>query len=362
MNWNQNGNKNNDSPPDLDELISKFFKKKDKKNINVETPHYGQYGLIFLIILSVLYFLSGFYIVSEPENAVITRFGKFSEVKYSGLNWNPRFIDRIYIIDVHAIDSFKKEHMMLTEDENIIYAGFEIQYRKNNPISFLFNDENPILTLNQLSESAIREVIGHSKLDEILTTGKQQIIIDIKKLIEQSLLSYEIGIELQDVNLSFALPPTAVQQSFNDVTKAREDEQAYQNEADRYRESKVPVALGLAQRIKFEADAYAQEKILKAQAETAAFDFLFEQYKVAPDLMRNRLYLDMMEKVLSSTSKIIIDKKTDNNIIYLNLSPNDLKSNESNLIAGQKELIDSGLKSERIPKIAPPMSVRKGDH
>ncbi len=362
MNWNQNGNKNNDSPPDLDELISKFFKKKDKKNIDNDRTSYPIYGLLLSVVMIILYILSGFYIVSEPENAVVTRFGKFLETKYSGLNWNPKFIDKVYIIDVHAIDSFKKEHMMLTEDENIIYAGFEIQYRKNNPIAYLFNDENPILTLNQLSESAIREVIGHSKLDEILTTGKQEIILDIKKLIEQSLLAYEIGIELQDVNLSFALPPVAVQQSFNDVTKAREDEQAYQNEADRYRESKVPVALGLAQRIKFEADAYAQEKILKAQAETAAFDFLIKEYQFAPDLMRDRLYLDAMEKVLSSTSKIIIDKKTNNNIIYLNLSPVDLKNSESNSIPLQKDLVDSGFKSERIPKIAPPISVKKGDH
>jgi membrane protease subunit HflK len=217
-----------------------------------------------------------------------------------------------------TIDSFKKEHVMLTEDENIINAGFEIQYRKSNPQDFLFNDANPILTLNQLTESAIRDIIGHSKLDEILTIGKQEITSKIQKLIEQSLTVYNLGLELKDVNLSFALPPVAVQQAFNDVIKAREDEQAYQNEAERYKESQLPVALGHAQRILFEADSYKKEKILKAQAHAQTFKLLEKEYKKEPRLMKMRLYYETIDQVMSTTTKILVDPDLSHQLIYLN--------------------------------------------
>jgi membrane protease subunit HflK len=331
--------KRNPGPPDLETIIKNLFK--NKKNYSgtsgtsgPSTPFLWATPFIFI----AFYILSGFYIVREPEQAVVTRFGKLHEVKYSGLNWHPRFIDSVYIIDISAIESFKKENVMLTEDENIINAGFEIQYRKNNPESFLFNDENPIFTLHQLTESAIREVIGHSKLDEILTVGKQDITRKIHKLIEQSLISYNLGIELIDVNLGFALPPVAVQQAFNDVIKAREDEQAYQNEAERYKENKLPIALGDAQRITYEADAYKKERLLKAQAHTQSFEILEQQYRINPKLMKARLYYETIEQVLSSTTKIIVDPELGNHLLFLNPL---LGESEQNKITPPQIIVDS---------------------
>jgi membrane protease subunit HflK len=172
--------------------------------------------------------------------------------------------------------------------------------------------------LHQLTESAIRDVIGHSKLDAILTNGKQEITRQIKKVIEHSLVSYKLGIELLDVNLSSALPPTPVQQAFNDVIKAREDEQAYQNEAERYKESQLPIALGRAKRIYFEADAYKKEKILKAQAQAQRFTLLEQQYNQYPKLMKTRLYHETMDEILSNVSKIIVDPDLSHHMMYLN--------------------------------------------
>ncbi|NBV28557.1 protease modulator HflK, partial [bacterium] len=134
--WNR---KRDQGPPDLIKLIKNLFNA-EKNNMPFKKDEFTFALTIILGIFILLYFLSGFYIVREPERAVITRLGKFHEIKYSGLNWHPRFIDKVYIVDVEAIDSFKKDHMMLTEDENIINAGFEIQYRKSNPAEFLFND------------------------------------------------------------------------------------------------------------------------------------------------------------------------------------------------------------------------------
>jgi modulator of FtsH protease HflK len=359
MSWNEQDpwKRKNAGPPDLETLIKNLFK--PKKDFSLKGQGINP-SLLFMIIIAVfcaLYLLSGFYIVREPERAVVTRLGKFHRINYSGLNWHPRFIDHIYIIDVEAIDSFKKENAMLTEDENIINAGFEIQYRKENPEDFLFNDQSPIVTLHQLTESAIRDVIGHAKLDEILTSGKQDITNKIKKQIEQGLISYKLGIELKDVNLSFALPPAPVQQAFNDVIKAREDEQAYQNEAERYKESKLPIALGHAQRIMFEADAYSKEKIFKAEAHAKTFTLLEAQYRLNPELMKNRLYYETIDKVMASTRKILIDPELGNHLMYFNALNNhsgevdqshsvDKKSSidESHLAHAPQELLHQSIK------------------
>jgi len=349
--WNR---KRDQGPPDLIKLIKNIFNS-EKNNSPFKNGEFTFVLTIIFGIFIVLYFLSGFYIVREPERGVITRLGKFHEIKYSGLNWHPRFIDKVYIVDVEAIDSFKKDHRMLTEDENIINAGFEIQYRKNNPAEFLFNDAQPITTLHQLTESAIRDVIGHSKLDAILTNGKQEITRQIKKVIEHSLLNYKLGIELLDVNLSSALPPTPVQQAFNDVIKAREDEQAYQNEAERYKESQLPIALGRAKRIHFEADAYKKEKILKAQAQAQRFTLLEEQYNQYPKLMKTRLYHETMDEVLSNVTKIIVDPDLSHHMMYLN------SLNENALVSLEKKASDAS-SAQSINLTTPEKIPSKGSH
>ncbi len=306
--WNRSSE---EGPPDLEKIFRSFFE--SPKKLGTTPPKLSPKSVIFFkgtiacLILFGLYILTGFYIVRESEKAVCVRFGQISREIGPGLYWRPRWIDKIYIVNSQSIDSFKKESMMLTEDENMVYAGFEIQYRRKNPTAFLFKDQNPILSLHQLTESCIRDVIGHCTLDEILTTGKQFITRSIGNLIEQSLESYQLGIEILDVNLSFVLPPEPVQSAFNDVIKAREDEQAYQNEALRYRESQIPVATGQAQRILYEANGYCEEKIFQAQSQTQAFTLLAQQERIAPELTRKRLYHETIDTAFQQSRKILVD-------------------------------------------------------
>jgi membrane protease subunit HflK len=295
-------------PPDLEQIVKNFFKGSPSEKPSKSSGHsFEKFGLFGFILITLLYVLSGFYVVLESESGLLLRLGKIHQELTPGWHWHAPWVERVYIINTQMIDSFKKESMMLTEDENMVYAGFEIQYRRKDIRAFLFKDRNPILSLHQLTESCIREVIGHSTLDEILTTGKQSITRAIADLIGQSLQNYQLGVEILDVNLSFVLPPEPVLSAFNEVIKAREDEQAYQNEALRYRESQIPVAMGHAQRIMLEASGYSEEKIFKAQAETQAFIFLAKQDKLFPELMRKRLYHETIDVAMKNPRKILVD-------------------------------------------------------
>ena len=336
-----------EGPPDLEGMIKNFFNKsKPSSPSNKEAPTSLSIGVVGLVILGIalIYILSGLYVVRESESAICLRLGKINGKVGSGLHWRARGIDQIFIIDSQAIDSFKKESMMLTEDENMVYAGFEVQYRRSDPVDFLFKDQNPILSLHQLTESCIRDVIGHCTLDEILTTGKQSITRAIADLIEQSLVTYQLGIEILDVNLSFVLPPEPVQSAFNEVIKAREDEQAYQNEALRYRESQIPVATGQSQRILYEANGYCEEKIFQAQSQTQAFMLLAQQEKLAPALMRKRLYHETIDLVMKNARKVLIDPGLSSPVLSLGHLDRHLDS----LPPGPSDVIATGQSMEKM--------------
>jgi len=315
---------NSDGPPDLILILKNFFGFKSSKNPK-ETSSGFFYGMVAVFISILIYIILGFYVVRESERGICLRFGRYIGEVEAGLHWRAIGIDQIYFIDMRAINSLKKENMMLTADENLVYAGFEIQYRRSNPRIFLTGDANPILTLQQLSESCIRDVIGHSNLDDILTTGKQSITHRIYDLMQQSLAIYQLGIELIDVNLSFALPPESVRAAFNDVTRAREDKQTYQNEALRYRENQVPIALGAANRIKLEAEAYREEQLLRAMAQIESYKLMGAQYSKNPDIVRLRSTIDALTSALKTSKKIVIDESVSNPLIALG----DVKLKES---------------------------------
>lgn len=307
--------KKEEGPPDLEEVLKSFWGASPKKKKSGK-PRDSFWVMALLLFCAVAYGALGFYVVHEPEKAVVTRFGALARIESAGLHWHPRAIENVYLVDVQAIESLQKTSMMLTKDENIVFASFDVQYRRTDPVKFLFVDENPIYTLQQLAESSIRDVIGHSYLEDILTTGKEKITTDIKRLIESSLVSYDIGLEVVDVNVAKLRPPPPVQAAFNDVIKAREDEQALQNKAKRYRETHLPIAEGQAERITFEAETFYKQRVARAEGESEAFKLVLEQYRRHPDILKTRLYYEMVDEIYGNTPKMLLDPDLQSPVIY----------------------------------------------
>jgi len=311
-------------PPDLIGLISNLFSSKNQKTAgpggsqSSKTPLWPSFLLWIFLLLMMIYCASGFYIVRESQQALVLRFGQKYAEKGPGLYWRARGIDRVFIVDTQAIYSFKKENMMLTEDQNMVSVGFEIQYRKHQIEQYLMASENAISILHQLVESSIRDAIGHSSLDEILTSEKQKITANIQKQIQFSLDAYAIGLEVIDVNLSYVLPPESVQAAFNDVIKAIEDEQTYQNEALRYRESQIPQATAAAQRVRLEAQAYHDQRVQKAQAHAQAFETLAKVEKDASDIVRKKMYYDTLKTVFADLRTVVVDEHLGSQMILMN--------------------------------------------
>lgn len=309
--------KKEEGPPNFDEVLKSLLGSSKKKGpVRDSQPPSRYWPAIFLLILTALYAAIGFFIVHEPEKAVVTRFGAVNRIEAAGLHWRFWGLEDVYLVDTQSIESFQKTNMMLTKDENIVFASFEIQYRRSDPVLYLFADERPIYTLQQLTESSIRDIIGHSFLEDILTTGKDKITQDILRVIKSSLDLYNIGLEVVDVNVAKLRPPPPVQEAFNDVIKAREDEQALQNTAKRYRETHVPRAKGQAERITFEADTFYKKRITQAQGETEAFDMVLAQYRTHPDILKTRLYFEMIDDIYGRTPKMLLDADVQSPIIY----------------------------------------------
>lgn len=308
--------KQEDTPPDLEEVLKSFLGSSNKKKGSDGPTSAAYWPYIFLSIVTIAYALLGFYVVHEPEKAVVTRFGALHRIESAGLHWRFWGMEDVFLVDTQSIDSFQKTNMMLTKDENIVFASFEIQYRRSDPFRFLFADEKPIYTLQQLAESSIRDIIGHSYLEDILTTGKDKITQDILRIIKASLEHYDIGLEVIDVNVAKLRPPPPVQEAFNDVIKAREDEQALQNKAKRYRETHLPIARGQAERVVFEADTFYKQRVTRAQGETEAFNMLLMQYKNYPDILKTRLYFETIDEIYAKTPKMLLDADVQSPIIY----------------------------------------------
>lgn len=354
MSWNEPGGDNKDpwsgrgdqkGPPDLDEVVrslqdklGKFFGSNGDNN--QESPNNFSFGSSLTGIgflaggVAILWGLSGFYIVDEGNHGVETRFGQYIGTTQSGLNWHfPQPIEHVDIVNVkqqrfievgyrsaggEQIGSVPKEALMLTKDENYVDVRLAVQYQVKDAKQFLFNVVNPALTLKQVTESALRGVVGSSAMDFVLTQGRSEIVTLIKKEIQDVMDSYDSGIQITSVNLQDAQPPEQVQNSFEDAIKAREDEQRLINEAEAYSNDVVPKARGAAARKIQEAEGYKEQVIAQAQGETSRFSQLLGEYNKAPDVTRKRLYIESMEAVLSETNKVLVDAKSGSNF-YLPL-------------------------------------------
>ena len=330
--WGNKGGNNQDGPPDLDEV----FKKLNEKVTSLFGGKGGRsgggsnsagaskgFGFIAAIVL-VLWGLSGIYIVDEGREGVVLRLGAFDRITEPGPHWYPRFIEKVEIVDVDRVRSINiggttHESLMLTKDENIVDIQFAVQYKVSNAKEYVFNVRDPDTTLRQVTETAMREIVGKNNMDFVIKDGRVQVANGTKDLMKDILESYKTGLVVTNVNMQNAQPPEQVQHAFSDAVKAREDKERLVNEAEAYSNDILPKARGKAARMEQESAAYRDQIIAKANGETERFLKVLTQYKKAPIVTRERLYLDAMESVLSSTNKVMVDVKKGNNLMYLPL-------------------------------------------
>ena len=324
---NGNGNKGgrDQGPPDLDDIFRKLSKKlgglgggKGGSGGGSNTPQLprgpmgGRIVGIAAAAVVIIWAASGFYTIKEAERGVVTRFGKFSHLVEPGLNWKPTFIDDVTAVNVEAVRELAASGVMLTSDENVVRVEMNVQYRVTDPQKYLFSVTSPDDSLRQATDSALRGVIGKYTMDRILTEGRTVIRSDTQRELEETIRPYNMGITLLDVNFQAARPPEEVKAAFDDAIAARENEQQYIREAEAYINEVQPRANGQAQRILEEARAYKTQTILEAQGEVARFAKLLPEYKAAPEITRERLYIETMEKVLSHTRKVLVNDKGGN--------------------------------------------------
>ena len=340
MAWNEPGGsgdkdpwgnrKNEQGPPDLDEIIKNFQKKlggifggKGGGRSSGSSGSGGGIGMsVVFAILLVIWALSGIYIVDTGKQGVVLRFGQFSQITEPGPHWFPRFIDSVDIVDTEQVRSVNlgrlaDEALMLTEDENIIDIKFTVQYKVKNPQDYLFAVRDPDQTLRQVTESAVREIVGKTKLDYVITEGRQDVAAKAEALMQKILDDYKTGITVVKLNMQDAQPPNQVQEAFNDAIKAREDKQRLINEAEAYSNDVLPKARGKAARMIQESEAYREEVVQRSIGETDRFLKILTEYKKAPKVTRQRLYLETMEEVLGKSSKVMMDVKQGNSLMYL---------------------------------------------
>ncbi|MFG0407730.1 FtsH protease activity modulator HflK [Pseudomonas sp. NY5710] len=317
-------------PPDLDEAFRKlqdslngmFGGKKKRGGGDRNIGKGGGLGLlgIGLAVLAAIWLYNAVYVVDEQEQAVVLRFGKYYETVGPGLNIYFPPIDRKYMENVTRERAYTKQGQMLTEDENIVEVPLTVQYKISNLQDFVLNVDQPEVSLQHATESALRHVVGSTSMDQVLTEGREQMAVDIRERLQRFLDNYRTGITVTQVNVQSAAAPREVQEAFDDVIRAREDEQRARNQAESYANGVVPEARGQAQRIIEDANGYRDEVIARAKGEADRFSKLLGEYRKAPDVTRQRLYLETMQEVYSNSSKVMVATKDgQNNLLYLPL-------------------------------------------
>lgn len=317
----------NQGPPDLDEILNKFKsqfsgvfggKKVPSGGGKGSAPAKGIMSLILFGLL-IIYVLAGIYQVDEKERVVILRLGEYHSTMGPGLHWNPLFIDQRFSVLVTQEQDYRVRGLMLTEDENIVEVPISVQYTIPDPKKFILNVRDPITSLHHATDSAIRHVVGSTKSSDVLSQGRQAMAQETQERLQRYLDNYETGIAITLVNILKAEPPKAVKSAFDDVISAKEDKDRYVNEAKKYANGVVPEARGKAERIMQEAIGYRERLVAEANGEAERFIKLYDEYRKAPEVTRERLYLNSVEKVMDSVSKVLIDVEGGNNMMYLPL-------------------------------------------
>ena len=326
-----NRNNDNDGPPDFDEIVRNFIgmftgKKKGGNNGGGFGGGSSKGGgsitpfiIIGLILAAVVFAGKGFGVVNEQERAVVLRFGLYTETKGPGLRWNPPLIDSVFTENVTRVRLWSTQEKMLTEDLNIVDVKLSVQYSIDNAEDFVLRVKSPEESLQQAANSALRHVVGSTKMHNVLTEGRAAVGVEIRERLQSYLNDYTTGILIDKVNIEDANPPREVQDAFDDVIKAREDEERFQNEAQTYSNGVVPEAEGESARIIEVARAYKEEVIAKAEGEAKRFELLLGEYQKAPQVTRERLYIETVQEVMANSSKVMVDVEGGNNMMYMPL-------------------------------------------
>jgi membrane protease subunit HflK len=342
--WGNRDNRKNSGPPDLDEVWRKFNQKlngmfggKSGGGDEGGSPSSGLPGGgnligVLIAVALVVWLASGFYIVDTGQRGVVLRFGKYIETTEPGPRWHLPWpiesrevvnVDQVRTVEIGYRNNVKskvlKESLMLTDDENIIDLQFAVQYILKDPKDFLFINRAPEDTVLQVAETAMREIVGKNKMDYVLYEGRADIAARAKVLMQDILYRYKTGISVSQVTLQNIQPPEQVQAAFDDAVKAGQDRERLKNEAEAYSNDVVPRARGLASRLKEEAEGYKLAVIANAEGEASRFSQILAEYQKAPQVTRQRLYLDTMQTVMNNTSKIVVDQKGGNSLLYLPL-------------------------------------------
>jgi membrane protease subunit HflK len=339
--WGDNGNKKKSGPPDLDDIWRKFnqrlndmFGRKGGGNAPVSGGLPGGGSLLLLLggLVTLLWVASGFYIVNQGERGVVLRFGKYVETTDPGPRWHLPWpieakeivnVDQVRTVEVGYRNSVRnkvlKESLMLTDDENIIDLQFAVQFLLKDPVEFLFYNRSPEDAVMQAAETAMREIVGKNRMDFVLYEGRAEIATRAKKLMQEILDRYKTGISVSQVTLQNIQPPEQVQTAFDDAVKAGQDRERLKNEAQAYANNIIPSAQGVASRLLQEAEGYKKAVTSNAQGEASRFSQVYDEYRKAPQVTRQRMYLDTMQTVMTNTSKVVVDQKGGNSLLYLPL-------------------------------------------
>ena len=352
--WGNRGNDNgggkrpNQGPPDLEELwrdfnrrLSGVFNKKrgggnggDGNRPPVEfNPKClgGGLGLLVVLVL-VVWMASGFYIVDASQRGIVLQFGKYKQSTESGLNWRfPYPIQSHELVNISGVRTLEvgyrndqknkvlREALMLTDDENIINIQFAVQYILKDPVEYIFNNRSPDDAVMQVAESAIREIVGKSRMDFVLYEGREQIAVKASTLMQEILDRYKTGILISKVTMQNAQPPEQVQAAFDDAVKAGQDLERQRNEGQAYANDVIPKSRGTAARLLQEADGYKQRLIATAEGDASRFKQINTEYAKAPEVTRSRMYIETMQQIYANTSKLLVDAKGQGNLLYLPL-------------------------------------------
>lgn len=322
----------NDQVHPTQDQIRKQFESIRRMQPNFLKPKSNGKGLAFALVVALgLWGATGFYIVPEGQSGIVTTFGKYTETTMPGFRWHlPWPVQNADIVDVSSVRTVaigaagranrEAEALMLTDDENIVDLRFNVQYRikaGEGAMNYLFRSRHPDESVRQTAESAMREVVGRRKMDSVLFESKQEIAEGVKRIMQDMLDRYHTGIEVMSVAIQNAQPPQPVQAAFNDAVKAGQDRERQINEGEAYANAVIPKAHGMAARLQQEAEGYKTRVVETATGDAERFSQILAQYEKAPQVTRDRMYVDMMQQVLQSTTKVYVDTKDGNNLLYL---------------------------------------------
>ncbi|HZW13576.1 MAG TPA: FtsH protease activity modulator HflK [Noviherbaspirillum sp.] len=365
QNQNQDGKRPNDGPPDLDQLWREFNQRLNRLFGNKGdggggggfTPDAKGAGIgvgLIAIIVVFLWLVSGFFIVQEGQTGVVLTFGKYSHMTPAGFNWRWPYpiqsheienVSQVRTVEVGYRSNVKnkqpKESLMLTEDENIIDIQFAVQYTLKNASEWIFNNRDKDELVRQVAETAIREVVGRSKMDFVLYEGREKVAFDVSQLMQQITDRYKAGVQIANVTMQGVQPPEQVQAAFDDAVKAGQDRERQKNEGQAYANDVIPRARGAASRLLQEAEAYRSRVVANAQGDASRFKQVLVEYQKAPAVTRDRMYLETMQQIFSNTTKVMVDNKSGSNLLYLPLdkliaqSANEASGNKPNASTNQ---------------------------